>query len=249
MAAESPDLLETASRIISSIAAIIVSVAAVCGVTSWWREFRGKRRAELAEEVLAIFYQVRDAIRYMRNPTGYLGEGESRKSRENETEKEKEAGDRAHVMFVRYDHHSELFAKLRTTRYRFMAQLGNKAGEPFDDMEHILTKLLVAARMLATLWAETRVYTSCDSRRVQKHHESVKKYEAVFYGTFCDQDEIHSRLEAAVSAMEETCRPIISRKTLVKNLSTAASNAVQRLWGSLCRILKWLWNSCIGKQS
>jgi hypothetical protein len=65
--------------IIQSAAVTIASVVAIYGISAWKVEFLGKRRIELAEEVLALFYQVRDAIESIRGSFGYEGEGKTRK--------------------------------------------------------------------------------------------------------------------------------------------------------------------------
>ena len=63
------------ANILESISLIIAAWAVIIGVNAWRREYIGKRRLELAEEVLSLFYEARDIIRYIRNPFGYIGRG------------------------------------------------------------------------------------------------------------------------------------------------------------------------------
>ena len=67
------------TKLIKNISIIIASWTAVYGIDQWRREYRGKRQAELAEEVLSLFYEAQDAVRHIRNPFGFGGEGASRK--------------------------------------------------------------------------------------------------------------------------------------------------------------------------
>lgn len=75
-----------AANIITSISVAIAALSFVSGVSAWKREFIGKRQIELAESVLAMFYEVEDAIREIRNPFAYTDEGKSRKRADNERE-------------------------------------------------------------------------------------------------------------------------------------------------------------------
>jgi hypothetical protein len=60
------------------IQALFIGLLALLGIVitqSWTtrREY-AKRRIEFAEEVLALFYEVSDALRFIRNPAGWVGE-------------------------------------------------------------------------------------------------------------------------------------------------------------------------------
>jgi hypothetical protein len=48
------------------VSVLVASLVAIRGIQAWRREFVGKRRIELAEEVLALFYQAKDAIGWIR---------------------------------------------------------------------------------------------------------------------------------------------------------------------------------------
>ena len=136
------------TSISASISVVIAALSFVLGVAAWKREFIGKRQIELAESVLAMFYEVEDAIREIRNPTSYEGEGKTRKRAENEIQAESQLLDKAYVVFERYQKRKELFAELRSTKYRFMATFGQQAGEPFTELDKILGEIFRSAQML-----------------------------------------------------------------------------------------------------
>ena len=55
------------SAVIYALATGFAAGVAIYGIRSWRREFRGKRQIELAEDVLALFYEARDAITAIRS--------------------------------------------------------------------------------------------------------------------------------------------------------------------------------------
>lgn len=123
--------------IIESIAILIASGVALYGIDAWRREHVGKRRIDLAEEVLALFYEARDVIAAVLSPLGYAGELGSLPPRErglNEEPWQSEALDAAHLRIGRYMMRHELFARIHALRYRFQAQNGRDAAKPFQDL-------------------------------------------------------------------------------------------------------------------
>ncbi len=58
-------------EVVQAVAVIVASVVAIFGINAWKREYVGKRRMELAEEVLAMFYEVRDVMHDIRAPFSF----------------------------------------------------------------------------------------------------------------------------------------------------------------------------------
>jgi hypothetical protein len=205
--------------ILESISLIIAAWTVILGVNAWRHEFIGKRRIELAEEVLALFYEARDVISYIRSPFGYVGEGSSRKSSESESPEEKQIYDRAYVLVERYNKNQGLFNKIYSMRYRFMAQFGKEASVPFDDLRKIVNDIFISSRMLADYWKDQGRRTWKTEGDFEKHLEEMHKYEAVFWEMSADRDPIIPRVNAVISNIEDRCSAIIGKKT-----------ALQRLW-------------------
>ncbi len=57
----------TIADAITAFSAAIAAISFVVGISTWRREFVGKRRIELAESVLALFYEAADAIQEIRS--------------------------------------------------------------------------------------------------------------------------------------------------------------------------------------
>jgi hypothetical protein len=211
--ATNPEMVSNLTDIISSVIYAVATIFAACvaiyGVNSWKREFRGKRRIELAEEVLSLFYQAKDAIEHIRSPMGYSNEGYTRKQDENETPEQTAAWNMAYVAFERYEKWQETFNKLQSLRYRFMVQIGKEEAEPFNEIRKVINRIFSASRRLSQLWVQRGHAFS--NERLEKLAESIQKYEAIFWSGE-ENDEIGDRVNKAVSQMERTCRRIITRK-------------------------------------
>jgi len=199
------------TEILKNISIIIASWTAIYGIDQWRREHRGKRQADLAEEVLSLFYEARDAIGHIRNQFSYGGEGSSRKVGENETPEEKEAFDKAFVVFERFNTHVELFNKIHAIRYRFMAQFGVEAAKPFDTLRRITNEIQISARRLAQLWARENRYFRTEQQE-EHHFDEIKKHEDVFWEGLEEDDPIKPRLKECIEEIEKTCRDTLSAK-------------------------------------
>jgi hypothetical protein len=185
----------------SHLSVLVASCAAVWGMTGWRREFRGKREIELAEDVLCLVYRAEWAIEAVRFPAWDQREGQAREIPADETPEEKEARDRANVVFKRIRDNSDTFAELHTLRFRFMASFDRDKAKPFDELRGIVNEIWVAAEELAQLW----------ERELTGH--AVNEDDVTFFRKIIwshgREDEIKGRLQEAVQCIEAMCRPII----------------------------------------
>jgi len=203
--------------ILQSISVIFASVVAastvIYGVNAWRREYIGKRKLELAEEVLALFYEARDVISYIRSPFSFGGEGNTRNAAPNESPEEKQINDNAYVVFERYYKRQDLFNKLYSMRYRYMAQFGKDLARPFDDLRKIVNEIFLSARMLSHYWKQQGRRNWENDREFQQHLKEMHKYEAIFWEKSSDEDPIIPRLDAVISDIEAQSLKIIEQQT------------------------------------
>jgi hypothetical protein len=178
-------------EIISTFAVVAASIVAIYG------------KIELAEEVLALFYEVRDVISAVRSPLGFASEGSTRKPQGEETPAQKEARDSAFVVFERFHNRQEVFNKLYSKRYQFMTRFGTDKAEPFENLRGIETKIIVSARALARIWERRTDDEESNKRRLK--HEAVIWEES-------EDDEINTSLKKVISDIEAICKPIIMGK-------------------------------------
>lgn len=202
----------TITDVITSISVAIAAIAFVAGINAWKREFVGKRCIELAETVLALFYEAQDAIREIRNPFSFVGEGTTRKRSEHEREEESALLDQAYVVFERYQKREKLFAELRSMKYRVMAAFGSNASEPFDELNQILKEIFISAQILGTHYWRRQGRGRMNEEEFQKHLEEMHKHEAVFWFMGDEKDEITPRVRNAVEKIESIAREASSIK-------------------------------------
>jgi len=130
-------VLSAVSSLATVVAAIVAAGTAVWGICAWRREHTGKRRIDLAEEVLALVYEIHDVLASVRSPLGHSEEGQTCPSMPDATDKEKAMLCTAYIPIERCDSRRDLFARLRSLRYRFMALNGKDAGIPFEELNNI----------------------------------------------------------------------------------------------------------------
>jgi len=204
----------TIADVLTSISVAIAAIAFVSGIRAWRREFVGKRRIELAETVLAFFYEAQDAIREIRNPISFVGEGSTRKRSEYESEEESRLLDQAYVVFERYQKREKLFAELRSMKYRVMATFGSEAGEPFDELNKVLNEIFASAHILGTYyWKKRRKMEKRQEIRkykeeMREYEEKMRKHEAIFWFMGEDKDEITPRVQRAIEKIEKIARDV-----------------------------------------
>jgi len=191
-------------QVIRDVAVLVASIVTILGISAWKREFRGKRDMELAEDVLCLFYRAERAIEAIRFPIYDLAQGQSREPERDETPAQKQARDRAYVVFKKIMEHGDIFDELYKVRFRFMARFGKEKAQPFDEMKRIIDTIWVYTQQLAELWER-----QFQGRNLSDHDQEVmKEYQGVIWQSW-GEDKIEPQLRDIVKSIEETCRPII----------------------------------------
>lgn len=203
--------LENWLKVAETAAIIAASVTAIIGIGSWRRELRGKKRYELAEETLSLFYRVKDVISAIRSPFGHTGEGTSRPASPGEDPEQKKARDLAYSLWERYLKHEETFNRLRTLRYQCMAILGKEAAGPFDDLNKIVQKFAVAVDMLSYAWGRmNQIGVAGPHEKIESLDKIVKEHRAVFWEGMGKPDPINEIVSHMIKEAENLCVPILS---------------------------------------
>jgi hypothetical protein len=213
------------TSIFQAIGVIVASSVAVWGISSWRREFQGKRRIELAEDVLAQMYEAKDALTSIRSPFSYEGENAGRQVAENETPLVKQCGDRAYIWATRYEHHQGLFTRLYSMRYRIMALMGKDAAKPIDEIRTINIELLLAAKGLQEMGQH--LYTT-GNEVSEGYQNRIDDCNTVLGWAKCKEDAIAKRIGSAVSQVEAVCGQVIEGAVTGKRSRPKASAAGER---------------------
>jgi len=198
------EIIKAVAPVITATTAVIAAYIGLRGLDKWRAETLDKRRIDLAEDVLAGFYEARDRIRAIRSPGAYTQESEDRKAQGFESEIEKRDRDAAFIPLARYEKHRDFFSALLAKRYRLRAILGPDVDHPFDELQNIIAKLITAAGMLMrTAGTRTAGGDPYDP-------PSRKEWQAAIYWTGNDDsDPISQRLNLAIANLEKICQPIL----------------------------------------
>jgi FtsZ-interacting cell division protein ZipA len=187
------------------IQALIVGLLALIGIvlTQTWttrREY-AKRKIEFAEEVLALFYEVSDALQSIRSPLSGGAEGTSRPRSEHESESESRILDNAYVVIERYKKQEAVFHNLRSKKYRFMAIFRGRSHDPFEDITNALNKVFVASHMLGSHYWQRQGRVHMEPTEFQRHLDKMHEQEAIFW-MIPDEDPITPIVDGAIKKVE-----------------------------------------------
>jgi hypothetical protein len=192
-------------EIIKSVGVIVASGVAIWGINSWRREAKWKRKYELAEEVLANFYEAHQAIQIIRSPSGFGHEGASRPRQDNETEEEGKIYDRAYITRERFERNKTSLEKLQSLKFRFIALYGKEYEQHFDKFNQNINKIFLASDQIA------RVRLGQYGDDNEFIGATMRESREILYLMTNSEDKIESELEFAIKAIETKCKEIIGK--------------------------------------
>lgn len=179
----------------------------ISGIGAWKREFIGKRQIELAEQVLAKFFEIRDAVAFIRNPFSRGDEGTTRKKGEHETQDQSQLLDRGFIVVERYTKKEAAFAEFNTLKYRFMSSFGASTEEIFMETNRVLNSIFVSAQMLANHYWQRQGRVQMEGDEFQKHLDEMHRHEGIFWDIGTETDEIKTKLNAIQAKLELAVEP------------------------------------------
>lgn len=197
---EKAPLITAMKDIVLAGAAICTTILAWRALDKWRAETIGRRRLELAELVLTSFYQMREIIEDARNPLVLATE-----MLPIPGIPDKVILNGIYAVTQRLKPFSDHISDHRTKRHQFAAVFGIEAAKPWDEIEAVLSELHAATGSLIDLGGERpppddpNLNFYIAQRQILSRGLSRKKH----------MDPITSRLDAAVTAIESICRPII----------------------------------------
>lgn len=185
----------------TGMAALLAGWAGMRGLNVWRAETVGRRKAELAEEVLAGFYRTRDILTWARFPASDADQDENARP---ETRQDVDEPEKSEIIAPvdRLAKESQVFSELRASRYRFMAYFGEEAARPFDEIRAIHSEIVDSARNLIRTHGREPA-----GRELERD-----QWEAAIGWGEAEGDALRKRLELAVKAIEQTCRPLIEER-------------------------------------
>jgi hypothetical protein len=158
-----------------------------------------KRRHELAEQALAVFYQAKDALDFSRSRMLTSDEGKSLPKLEGESEKLRERRELYFIPIERLNAESDLFSRLFAMRYSFAAHFGQSTAGPFNGILQARNQIVSAATILIQTVSEFG-------------QDSIELRNVLGWGPAERPNKIDHEITSAVAAMEEICRPVLSQR-------------------------------------
>lgn len=198
--------------ILKSISIIAASCVAVYGINSWRRETKWKRKYELAEEALSLFYEIQDAFSIIRSPMSNSNEGKSRKRMENETPEDSEILDMAYTVIERFNNNSEPFHKLRALKYRFITIFGVENEKSFNDVVKLTNRVLRASNNLGNRYWKDQGRRRFSDNQLEQHLNKMQEYEDYIWDSLDDNDKVRTELKRIISTIESVCETILKQK-------------------------------------
>ncbi len=172
-------------------------ILAGLGLNSWYKEYKYKKRSELAEEILCLFYQMQEAISWVRHPAALDYEIDKIKKQVKVTLKEKEVPYYYLVAKLRMQEKKELIASFSTLKYIAKAKLNKKLVPLFEAIIHIVNKISIYSLQL---------YSRPDISLA----ECRKRESVIWEGSSLDgKDEISAQIVETIEKVEKICEKYI----------------------------------------
>lgn len=205
---------QTAGEIVRDLAPLGTATAAACaawiayrGLEKWRVEAIGKRKAELAEVVLADFYRAQNVFRWARSGVIFSGELTTAPDQSNENASAERSKEILTLPLKRLADESELFARLASHRYRFQALFGEKSAAPFDKIASVCNELSTCIGILGTLEGWNSFH------RDERSNEQIMNLRGKIWNSG-PEDKIGNAINLAVAEIERICRPALSSKSI-----------------------------------
>jgi hypothetical protein len=195
------------ATIAQTVAIISACWAIISGIGAWKREFIGKRKIELAEQVLARFFEVKDAIAFIRNPFASSEEGTTRQKNPKEQPDETDLLNRGYIVVERYAKKENVFADFNTLKYKFMASFGPETEQIFIDTNKAINSIFISARMLATHYWRRQGRVDMEKDEFQRHLDEMHRHEGIFWDFASDKDEIRIQLNGIQERLDKVTAP------------------------------------------
>ena len=161
--------------------------------------------------MLATFLEMSDAVAFIRNPFSSLHEGRTRVHSENENPEHSELLDRAYIVFELYEQRREVFVRLDTLKYRFMAVFGGETEVLFIDIARTVNSIFASANILGTRYWSQQSRVRMDEEHFQRHLDAMQRHEGIFWDSYGDDDEIRRALAKYKERLEEIIEPCFEK--------------------------------------
>lgn len=215
---------EQISESVESIAIIIASCTAILGINAWKREHVGRRRLDLAEKSLALFYEAKEVINATRSSFGQSGDAQLIEQWASEGGAAQGEPAQPPLLALRLSRRQrKLFRQIRVLRFRFEAVFGREAAQPFNDLFAVRRDICDAEYEFLLMQGNG---AACEQNETR-----TTELLAIMYGGRDTHDPTTIRLNALVEEIDKACRPVIESygRTLTATLLLRARQGLSIL--------------------
>ncbi len=177
---------------VSAVAVVLALVYAYKEISAWRDEARGRRRAQVAEDVLAAAHNATDAIRSLRSPMDSVP-----------VEKIK---DRTYTFTRRHERmleRDEIFVALRH------AQIRAKAVLRYDGVDAAIEKIFRVRMDFVFALQDMVDFMTGEEDSDADDREFLQEARKKIFGRFNENDELHVTLTDALDKLDEILGPVV----------------------------------------
>jgi hypothetical protein len=191
---------------------VIATIVGVRSMNAWRWQLVGQKRLEIAEAVLVKAEAALDAIREMRNPLQFKGEGESRKAAPDEDQNTKRNKDRYFVAIERYQPHVDVWRDLDALDIKCRVHFNGRTNLPLRAIINAPTKIAIACRELMDI-------ADSGDRRDPETRARMREAQAVVtdHGTREAPDPFMAKLFIARDQLHEILQPYLAGRRGLAN--------------------------------
>jgi len=168
-------------KILESLSIISASLVAIFGINSWKNELKWKRNNELAEEILALCYENKSNLDFIRNPIMTGAEGLSRPIPPGEDPKITPYLNRAYVFYERYELKRQIFDLLKSKKFNAMARFEKEIGDQIKIFEDVKNSILWHAGNLGKIYWPKQDDRTFGTDELQKTRGIIAKSEEIIW--------------------------------------------------------------------
>lgn len=199
------DTFNVIQSVLIALSAVATAGAAWVGLTTWRRELVGRRKAELAEDILTKAYEARHALEAVRFPISVGDEGSTRPPLWNESADQEQFRNAIYTPVERLGRYHTVFSELEALRFRLMAFYGDEAGRPIQELFSARERIVQSAfQMIRNL------------ERYERGDLDTTKWEQwgrdIGWDISEDPDPVAERANDAVTNLERLCGPALQGK-------------------------------------
>lgn len=184
---------------LSAISDFGILIVAIWGMRSWYREYTYKKKSELAEEILCLFYQMQESISWIRHPAALDFEIDEIKKQTNRATCKGEAAPFYYLVAkLRIQEKKELIASFSALKYVAKAKLDKKLAPCFENIVRLINTISINSLHLFNDGNNMSVATR-------------EKMENVIWEghSLCKEKDMTSEIEENIKQVEKICEKYI----------------------------------------